>query len=283
MQTIMQAATTLEQQSGILAASVAAGYQYADVVEMGPSVVVVADGDAGLAQRSAQKLADFLWDSRDQLGFDLPDATEAVQQAIKSPETPVVLVEMGDNIGGGSAGDSTFILGELLQQNAQGWVVVLADPEAVSACVQAGINATLTLPVGGKTDDLHGSPVTITGRVKSLHDGQYIETESRHGGQRYRHQGLAAVLEIGQPTNPSYLALTSLREPPFSLHQLLSLGIQPQRHQIVVVKAAIAYRAAYEPIAGRIIEVDTPGLTAVNPAHFTYTHVRRPLWGLPND
>jgi microcystin degradation protein MlrC len=47
-----------------------------------------------------------------------------------------------------------------------------------------------------------------------------------------------------------------------------------------VVKAAVAYRAAYEPIAGTIIEVDTPGLTAVNPKRFEYHHVRPDLYGL---
>lgn len=65
-----------------------------------------------------------------------------------------------------------------------------------------------------------------------------------------------------------------------SLHQLLSVGIQPERQKILVVKAAIAYRAAYEAIAGHIIQVDTPGLTAVNPARFVYRNVRRPMWGL---
>jgi microcystin degradation protein MlrC len=60
----------------------------------------------------------------------------------------------------------------------------------------------------------------------------------------------------------------------------VSLGISPERQRILVVKAAIAYRAAYEPIAARIIEVNTPGLTCVNPAAFTYTRARRPLWGL---
>lgn len=49
---------------------------------------------------------------------------------------------------------------------------------------------------------------------------------------------------------------------------------------MIVVKSAIAYRAAYEPIAGDIIEVDTPGLTAVNPLHFSYFNVRRPLFQL---
>jgi microcystin degradation protein MlrC len=277
----MQAAAHIEQQPGILAANVAAGYQYADVAEMGPSVVVVADGDAALAQHYAQELADMLWDSRDQLQFDLPEAHEAVRQAIESRQKPVVLVEMGDNIGGGSAGDSTFILRELLEQDAPGWVVVLADPEAVQECMQAGIGSAVSLNVGGKTDDRHGPPAAVTGWVKSLHDGRYVETEPRHGGQRYHDQGPTAVLRIGPTAIPSYLVLTTRREPPFSLGQLLSLGIQPQHQQILVVKAAIAFRAAYEPIAGRIIEVDTPGLTAVNPAHFTYQHVRRPLWGLP--
>ena len=50
--------------------------------------------------------------------------------------------------------------------------------------------------------------------------------------------------------------------------------------RMIVVKAAVAYRAAYEPIAGQIIEVDTPGLTAVNPLHFEYHDIRRPVFPL---
>ena len=50
--------------------------------------------------------------------------------------------------------------------------------------------------------------------------------------------------------------------------------------RILVVKAAIAYRAAYLPIAGTIIEVDTPGITAVNPHRLEYRKVRRPLYPL---
>ncbi|MBC7814115.1 MAG: M81 family metallopeptidase, partial [Burkholderiales bacterium] len=282
MRSIMEAARELEQQPGILAANVAAGFQYADVAEMGPSVVVVTDGDEALAQDEAYRLASKLWNAREQMAFKLPDAERAVGIALAESSMPVLLVETGDNIGGGSAGDATFILGELLRQNAKGWLVVLSDPEAVQACAQVGIGATVTLNIGGKRDNLHGEPVSVTGRVKVLHDGKYIETETRHGGERYRDQGLTAVLEMPHdtPESANVIVLTSLREPPFSLNQLLSLGIQPQLKRIIVVKAAVAFRAAYEPIAGRIIEVDTPGLTAVNPARFNYRHVRRPLWGL---
>lgn len=282
MNSIMQAARDLEQDPRVLAASVAAGYQYADVFEMGPCAVVVTNGDLELAQRSAQQLSDQLWNVRDQLVVNLPDAAVAVRQAKESQLTPVVLVDMGDNIGGGSPGDGTTVLGELLGQAAEGWVVVIADPEAVQACTRVRIGATISLKVGGKRDRLHGEPVQVAGWVKCLHDGKYREDEPRHGGARYNDQGLTAVLEIpgSRPDVSSMLVLTTKPEAPFSLHQLLSLGIQPRRQQILVVKAAIAYRAAYEPIAGRIIEVDTPGLTAVNPSRFTYRNVRRPLWGL---
>ena len=118
--------------------------------------------------------------------------------------------------------------------------------------------------------------------MKCLHDGKFIETEIRHGGWKYQDQGTTAVIEVAGSTRdlPNVLLLTTLRLPPFSLHQLISCGVYPERQDILVVKAAIAYRAAYGPIAKRIIEVDTGGLTAINPARFNYQNVRRPLHGL---
>ena len=75
------------------------------------------------------------------------------------PNNPVILVEMGDNIGGGSPGDSTFILAELIAQGASRFVVILYDPEGVQACIQAGVGEAVSLQVGGKMDNLHGDPV----------------------------------------------------------------------------------------------------------------------------
>ena len=205
-----------------------------------------------------------------------------MRDALEGDEFPVVLVEMGDNIGGGSAGDSTFVLTELLRQKATGWLVVVCDPEAVEAAATAGVDASFEGLVGGKSDDLHGEPVRVRGRVKCLHNGRFLETEVRHGGARYFDQGLTAVIEAegSTPDLQSLLVLTTLRQPPFSLHQITSCGVYPERHKILVVKAAIAYRAAYGPIAKRIIEVDTGGLTAVNPARFEYKNARRPMHGL---
>ena len=276
MEPILTAAKQLEAHPNVLVANVALGYPYADVHEAGPSFVVVTDNDPQLAQREADRLSDMLWNARGQLTLDLPDAAQAVQQAIQSERHPVILVEMGDNIGGGSPGDGTFILAELVRQEASGYVVVVYDPEAVQSCIQAGVGGAVSLQVGGKADNLHGDPVSIQGNVRLIHDGRYEETQPRHGGQRYHDQGLTVVVAVGD----SLVVLTSRRQTPFSLQQLLSLGIDPTTMRMIVVKAAVAYRAAYEPIAGQIIEVDTPGLTAVNPLHFEYHNVRRPLFPL---
>lgn len=279
---IVEETRRLEREPGILAVSVTGGYQYADVPAMGASVVAVTNNQPEKAREIARRLSDMLWATRDKLKLELPDPAEAVRRAMRAERFPVVLVEMGDNIGGGSAGDATFILSELVRQKAQGWFVAIADPEAVQAAVRAGVGGAFDALVGGKTDKLHGEPVRIRGRVKSLHDGQFMETEIRHGGQRYYDQGLTAVIEAEGSTRDlkNLVMLTTRRMVPFSLHQLISCGVYPERQRILVVKAAIAFRAAYEPVAAQIIEVDTGGTTAVNPARFTYRRVPPTLFGL---
>lgn len=113
--------------------------------------------------------------------------------------------------------------------------------------------------------------------VRSLHEGKWVEVEARHGGRRQNDQGHTAVLDLA---DGNLLVLNTLRTPPFSLGQLTSLGIHPKHARAVVVKAAVAYKAAYAPVGGEIIEVDTPGLTAINAARFQYKRIRRPLYPL---
>ena len=280
--TIVEETRRLEKDPRFLAVSFSGSYHYADVPNMAPSVVVVTDNDPELAQREAQRIADKIWDLRDQFELELPDAAVAVRQAMDNDTFPVVLVETGDNIGGGGPGDATFILSELVRQKASGWVVAIYDPEAAAQAVREGIGSDFVGEIGGKTNDEHGSPVPIRGKVKLIYDGRYIETEARHGGRRYLDQGLTAVIHVAGSTRdlPNVLLLVSRRHTPFSIHQLTSAGVYPERQKILVVKAAVAFRAAYEPIAARIIEVDTPGDTTVNPNNRVYKNIHRPMFGV---
>jgi len=283
LKAIVDASKETEKLPGVLAVSIPGGYQYGDVPSMGPSVVVITDNDPALAKREAERLGAMLWGIRDQLKFDLPDPAKAVRMAMESAAFPVTLLDTGDNVGGGGAGDSTFLLAELVKQKAEGWAIPIFDPEAVRKAVSAGIGQPFELPVGGKTDKMHGEPVLIRGRVKSLHDGKFVETEVRHGGYRYWDAGLTAVIEVEGSTRdlPNLLVLNTRRTVPLSIHQLVSVGVYPEREKILVAKGTIAPLAAYEPVSKRLITVDSGGACAVNPARFTYKMAKK-LYGFEN-
>ncbi|HEV3437405.1 MAG TPA: M81 family metallopeptidase [Gemmata sp.] len=277
MMGLMAQARAAETRPGVLSVSLMAGFPYADVPDMGASVIVVADGSKTLAASVADELAGAMWAVREHLYVPCPTPVEAVIRATASGYTPVLLIDLGDNIGGGSSGDGTVLLAELLRQRAKGFIVVLYAPHAVIAAKTLGVGGMLETIIGGAVDSLHGDPVKVRGMVKSIHVGRWIESEARHGGRRENDQGHTAVLDLGDGNT---LVLNSLRTPPFSLGQLTSLGIDPRLARVIVVKAAVAYKAAYAPIAGEIIPVDTPGLTAINPARFTYSHIHRPMFPL---
>ncbi len=122
----------------------------------------------------------------------------------------------------------------------------------------------------------------MKGTVRSLHRGSFIETAIRHGGHRYWDMGHCAVIEEQRSTRDdlNLLLLTSERSSPFSLHQLISCGIYPERQKILIVKGAVAPRAAYEPVAAKIQLVDTPGATSANPQRFVFHRARPGICGL---
>jgi microcystin degradation protein MlrC len=184
-------------------------------------------------------------------------------------------MDVGDNIGGGSSADSTFLLAEARRLGVRSYLQTLYDPAAVSACRAAGIGADITLPVGGKTDDRHGQPVEVTGRVRVLADGKFEELQPTHGGGRYFDQGPTAVLDT---TDGHTLVLTSNRVGNTSIQQMYSVGVQPERYQVVVAKGVQSPRPAYEPIAAEIVLVNTPGVTTSDLSFFDYQHRRRPLY-----
>jgi microcystin degradation protein MlrC len=154
-------------------------------------------------------------------------------------------------------------------------VACLWDPEAARACGQAGAGATLTLPVGGKVDPRHGAPVTVTGRVRTLSDGRFVYKGPMSRGVEGR-LGLTAVLDV----NDLKIILISHRRQTLDPEMIRFVGIDPLAEKILAVKSSVHYRAAFEPIARAILEVDAPGLSSSNLGRFTFTRVRRPIFPL---
>jgi microcystin degradation protein MlrC len=275
MKVLFDRAFTLERSGEALSITIAGGFPYADAPIAGMSVLAVTDGNPTKAEQIASELASAAWALREEFLVQNVPPREAVAQAMANPEGPVVLVDVGDNIGGGSPGDGTVLLAELLVQGARGATVVIADPEAVAVAFAAGIGGTVEANVGGKTDDLHGPPVPIRGRVRLLCDGEFVHEGPENAGVPAC-MGPTAVVQVAGID----LVLTSRKTAPGDLQQLKSVGIDPARRKIIVVKAAVRWRGGYAPITKHSIDVDTPGLGSIHLTRFPFRHLRRPIYPL---
>jgi microcystin degradation protein MlrC len=276
MRRLYDLADAMERRPRVLSVSIFAGFPLADIHDAGLSIYVATDRDQALADALADELAAAAWALRREfLHRGLP-VKDAVARALALDGRPVVLADIADNTGGGAAGDTTEILRELLRVGARGATVAcLWDPNAVRACLEAGVGATVSLAVGGSVDPGHGAPLAVTGRVRTLSDGRFVHRGPMFRGLEGR-LGPTAVLDV----NDVKVILISLRWQTLDPEMIRFVGIDPTAEKILVVKSSIHYRAAFEPIARAILEVDAPGLSSSNLARFTFTRVRRPIFPL---
>lgn len=276
---LLKLAAEIRTRPGVLSTSLFLGFPYADVPEMGAAFAVVTDGDRELAQQLADEFAAVMWDRRHEFVADLIDVQSAVQQAIDAPESPVLLLDMGDNVGGGSAADGTVLVHELNRQKVNAFIC-LNDPQAVYYAEKAGIGNYVQLSVGGTTDNLHGEPFTAKFTIHDVTDGQFEEPEARHGGMRHFNQGRTAIVTTDTGLT---VMLTSRRMVPFSLHQLTDFGIDPSTFQVIVAKGVNAPIAAYAPVCPKLIRVNTPGATTADVMSLNYHHRRRPMFPFEDE
>ena len=228
----------------------------------------------------ARTLALAAWAQRAALNQGGTPVDAALQQARAAAQGPVVLFDVGDNVGGGSPGDSTLILHAARRLGVSGLLQALCDPGVVRQCQALGVGGRIVAEVGGKSDGLHGAPFAVQGRITALSDGRYEETGPTHGGFRYFDDGPSAAL---QTDDGHTLVLTSRSAGSASLQQFRALGIEPTAARIIVAKGVHSPRPAMEPIARQLIWVATAGVTSADLGTFDYRHRRVPLYPLEPD
>ena len=277
MSDLMQLAAQQRQRPGVLAVSVVEGYPYADVPEMGMSFIAVTDNDQALADDVAQQLALAAWSMRAALNQGGMAIDTALLQARAAPTGPVVLFDVGDNVGGGSPGDSTFILHAARRLGITELLQAVCDPQAVKLAQKVGVGGRLQASLGGKSDAMHGDPFPVQGVVTALSDGRYEETGPTHGGFRFFNNGPSCAMRTDDGFT---LIVTSLAAGSSSLQQFRTLGVEPTAIKIIVAKGVHSPRPAMEPIAKQMLWVATPGVTTADLTTFTYQHRRLPMYPL---
>lgn len=270
-------ADEIRRRPGVLSVSILLGFPYADVAEMGSSCVVVTDGDPAAARALSDELGRDLWDRREDFVGQFTSPEEAIAEVQKHADAgPFCLLDMGDNVGGGSPADGTILARHLLTSGLRSFACIY-DPATVERALSLGVGQSGLFEIGGKTDELHGAPLRETFVVRSRHEGTYLEPLPRHGGIRSYDQGATVVLEHAGGLT---LLVNSRRTPPFSLEQLRSCGLDPASFQVLAAKGVNAPVAAYAEVCPQMIRVNTPGCTTADIRQLTFHHRRRPLFPL---
>jgi microcystin degradation protein MlrC len=284
MLTFKRLAREIEHERGIMNVSYLPGFPFADIEPTNFSIIVTADDDEAHARDAANRLARYLWSIRDEFKVQPKPVDQAVTDAMNSPDKPVVLADISDNPGGGGPADGTVLLAALLRIGATNTALVpVVDPESVEVAKQAGEGNAVSLELGGKTDDMHGAPLDVSGRVVRLTDGKFVHKGPMNTGVQVD-LGDTAVVELdGQNGGKVQVVVTSLRYQPTDLEVLRSQGIEPTEQQILVVKSSVHFRAAFTPIAAEIVEVDTPGLTNPDLTKLEFKKLKRPIYPFEPD
>lgn len=280
MKELVALANGAAEREGVITVGLAEGFPYADVAEMGMSVTTVTDNDPTLAESISKEIARAIWDVRQELVGDGTDIDEALLAASKAENHPVVLLDVGDNVGGGSPADSTHVLAAAQRLGISGVFHSLCDPEAVQACFDAGVGAQVEVMAGGKTDDLHGSPVPVKGVVRVLTDGKWEDPGETHGGFRFFDSGPTALVACDDGNS---VLLNSLPKGNSSRQQLVAVGIDPLKQPIIVAKGVHSPRGAFEPIAAEMVWLDTGGCTTADFPSLEFHHRQKPMFPFEPD
>jgi microcystin degradation protein MlrC len=261
----------------VLSTSVVLGFPYADVPEMGSSAIAVTHDDPAGARRHADSLGDGLWQARDTFCPALTGIEAALDQATLLTG-PICLLDMGDNVGGGSPADGMSLARAILRRGIAGSFVCVCDAQAAAHAVAAGAHARLRLAVGGHAaewaGDAESQPVEAEWRVRKVTDGRFSESRPRHGGATSFDQGPTAVLDHDRGLT---VMVTTRRMAPFSLGQIRHAGVDPGAFRLLVAKGVHAPVAAYREVCREFIRVNTPGVTTADASRLAYRHRRRPL------
>lgn len=275
-QEITRACLAWEERPGIIDCAFVHGFPHTDVPIMATSVLATADGDAELARTAAQAVARQIWEMREAFRQELPDPAEAVRLALASEELPVVIAEVSDNSGGGAPADGTHLLRALLDANVPNTCFgFITDAEVARQAHEAGVGATIAIRLGGKSDDLHGSPLETSAYVKSLTDGRFRYTTPMGAGAE-EILGPMARLIVGNVD----VLVASIRSQTLDAEVFLLHGIDVRRSRIVALKSTQHFRAGFAHLAGAIIRCDPPGITTSNLAQLPFRRVNRPIWPL---
>jgi microcystin degradation protein MlrC len=259
----------------VLSLSVIHGFMAGDVPEMGTKLIAVTNDAAEKGADLARTLGLELFSKRGTFMMPQIDEKQAIEQALTTRKGPVVIADMWDNPGGGTAGDATVVLAELLSRGVENAAVgMIWDPIAVQICMAAGEGAEIPLRFGAKSAPGTGNP--IDGLVKVL---KVVPSAEMRFGESVAPFGDAACIHL----QGIDIILSSVRVQSYDPSLFTALGVDPLSKHILVVKSTNHFYAAFSKIASQILYCSAGSPYPNNPATNLYRRVRRDIWPIMSN
>jgi microcystin degradation protein MlrC len=256
----------------VASASFTAGFPMADIAHCGPAIMAYA-WDANAAADAADRLILAVTAREPDFAGKVYSPEEAAVEAMRlarGASRPIVLADTQDNPGAGGTSDTTGLLDALIRRKAEDTVVaILHDAEAAAKAHAAGVGATLTLPLGGRSGPEGVAPVIGSFTVAALGSGDFVCTGPMWGGSRQR-LGPMALLRTG---GVSVIVSTGIAQAGDQA-MLRHLGVEPARQRIIALKSSVHFRADFEPIAEKVLVVESPGYAVNDPATLPFKNLR---------
>jgi microcystin degradation protein MlrC len=261
---IMERARIWEERRRDVYVSVAYGFAYADVPDIGATVMVVTNNDQKLADQVADDMSNFIWMKREDFaGKKLPKTKEGVTLAIaaaKAGKVPVVVADHSDR-----TGNSTHILEELIRQGGRNFcIATISDEKAIAEiAAKSKVGDTVKVAVGGYQDQYAGKPVTIEGKLEFL--------------GKYQPHAQVAVIAFGANNR---VILTPVLDQVTDPGIFRDLHIDLKTLEIIVLKSRVHFWRGFveDGLAKAVFQVDAPGLGPADVSTIPYKIASRDIY-----
>ncbi|MFT5658863.1 MAG: microcystin degradation protein MlrC [Gammaproteobacteria bacterium] len=272
-------ARAYEVRKQVFAISVNGGFAQADIKEVGPTVLITCEGDPTPHQAIVEEIADDIWARRSEsLNTYLTTAQAAEIAAEFKPQSgPLIIADYADNPGAGAYGDATNLLAALLDAGVSNACFgPIVDPVAAESLQEVALGTEISLAIGGRmAPNLGGGPLQVTGTVEWQGEGLVVGTGPMLKGLT-RNFGLTAVLRV----KGIDILVVSIATQILDLSQFETFGILPGNKTVVALKSMQHFRAAFAPIAERIVVCDSGALCTLDYKSLDYRRVPKQTFPL---
>jgi microcystin degradation protein MlrC len=268
------------QNAAVPTLSFAPGFPAADFVHCGPSVFAYGNTQED-ANAAVDKIAALIESHENDFDGRIYSPDEGVRYAMELARTarkPIIIADTQDNPGAGGDSDTMGMLRALVRNNAKRAATgVIYDPQSARAAHAAGIGATVSLALGGKSGIPGDAPYEESFVVEKLSDGKFVAPGPYYGG-RDMEMGPSAALRIGDVR----VVVSSHKAQLADQSMYRYVGIEPTEQAILVNKSSVHFRADFEPIAEKLLICAAPGAMPADTAGLPWTRLRPGIRLKPN-